>query len=134
MIMSQIHFARRGRLDLAGTRIGGFAALSPTKFEVRSPSKGLATMSALKAMCKVLDPPLRGFLMEECVQYGPHEPCIVSFHCVTNLIRLQYSIVIAELLEESRSIARGKELLDFVLYFGVLAGVIWKAWIMSVLS
>jgi hypothetical protein len=29
-------------------------------------------------------------------------------------------IVIAELLEEDRSIARGKELLGFVLYFGVL--------------
>jgi hypothetical protein len=77
-------------------------------------------MFTLKAMCTVLDPPLQGFLMEECVQYGPHEPCIVSFHCVTNLVRLQYSIVIAELLEEGRSIARGKELLDFVLYFGVL--------------
>jgi hypothetical protein len=77
-------------------------------------------MSALKAMCKVLDPPLQGFLLEECVQYGPREPCMVNLHRVTNRVRLQHSIVIAELLEEDRSIARGKELLGFVLYFGLL--------------
>ena len=98
----------------------GFAALNPPKFEVRNPSEGLATMSAVKAMCKVLDPPLQGFLLEACVQYGPREPCMVYLHRVTNRVRLQHSIVIAELLEEDRSIARGKELLGFVLYFGVL--------------
>jgi hypothetical protein len=100
--------------------LGGLGALSPTKFEVRNPNKGLATISALKAMCKILDPPLQGFLLEECVQYGPRGPCMVSLHCVTNPVRLQHSIVIAELLEEDRSIAHGEELLGFVLYFDVL--------------
>jgi len=45
---------------------------------------------------------------------------MVSLHCVTNPVRLQHSIVIAELLEEDRSIAHGEELLGFVLYFDVL--------------